>query len=193
MGSRTYRGFKYNNYNAMIQRCHNPASQAYGDYGARGIEVYPPWRESFERFVDDLYNEIGRRPKGLQLDRADNSKGYEPGNLRWATRTEQANNKRNNCYLTLFGRTATPRQWVESGLVAEGLTVDRIHDRKAKGWGDKKTLSLPVRGYELLMLNGRRLTRKEWATEAGVPYKTFMRRLYSGWSLEEAVYGKEEA
>jgi len=78
----------------MKNRCHNPNSPAYKDYGGRGITVCDEWRNSFELFYDyvsrlDHFNEAGR-----SLDRIDNNKGYCPGNVRWATAKEQANNKR---------------------------------------------------------------------------------------------------
>ncbi|HXI41511.1 MAG TPA: hypothetical protein VNH83_16125, partial [Bryobacteraceae bacterium] len=75
----------------MIKRCENQNNRAYVDYGGRGITVCPEWRSSFQAF----YEHIGPRPApDLSVDRIDNDRGYEPGNVRWATRTEQANNKR---------------------------------------------------------------------------------------------------
>jgi hypothetical protein len=75
----------------MIQRCTNPKFKQFKDYGGRGISLYPEWQVSFQRFIDH----IGPRPsKHHSVDRIDNSKGYEPGNVRWATSKEQTVNKR---------------------------------------------------------------------------------------------------
>lgn len=74
------------------QRCTNPNSGAFADYGGRGIEFRFPSVRGFAEWV--LHN-IGPRPTANHsLDRIDNERHYEPGNLRWATRTEQARNKR---------------------------------------------------------------------------------------------------
>ena len=76
----------------MIQRCVNPNNVGFKDYGGRGITVCERWRKSFA----DFFADVGKRPgKGFQLDRRENNKGYEPGNVRWATRTVNLRNRRN--------------------------------------------------------------------------------------------------
>lgn len=75
---------------SMIQRCYDESCSSYSAYGGRGISVCDEWRESFQAFYDDM----GKKPKGMSLDRIDPLKGYCKENCRWATASNQAHNKR---------------------------------------------------------------------------------------------------
>ena len=82
---------EYRCWSAMKERCFNKNSKAYKSYGGRGITVCDRWRNSYKNFIED----VGLRPSNNHsIDRVDNDKNYEPGNCRWATRSEQQKNKR---------------------------------------------------------------------------------------------------
>lgn len=80
----------------MLERCSNANHVRYDIYGGRGIAVCDRWRQSFDNFLADM----GERPEGTSIDRIDSNVGYQPGNCRWATHTEQSRN-RNYVKLTL--------------------------------------------------------------------------------------------
>lgn len=95
---------------AMITRCENPNVQGFENYGGRGIRVCDRWRNDFAAFLADM----GRRPSPTHsIDRIDVNGNYEPSNCRWATKKEQARNKRNNRLITINGETRCVAEWAE--------------------------------------------------------------------------------
>lgn len=155
----------------MIQRCHNPKHCGYKNYGARGIYVDQQWRDSFDKFVYD----VGEKPfPDDSLDRIRNDEGYIPGNVKFSTRVEQCNNKRNNISITYNGVKKNVSQWAREF----GISPRAFSNRYNSGWDWEKIKNNPVRisGIEYLY-EGKSLTTSEWAKELKIDASTMSRRL----------------
>lgn len=121
----------------MRLRCYDTKNNQYADYGGRGITVCDAWRHDFAAFRDA----VGLRPSPTHtLDRRDNNGDYEPGNVRWATRSEQNRNRRNNRLITWRGETLCMAAW------AERVGVDQhvIKIRLRNGWSIEDALTTSV-------------------------------------------------
>lgn len=91
----------YSSWRSMKYRCESPTSKDWPRYGGAGIVVAPEWSASFERFFADM----GARPAGTSLDRINVLGNYEPGNCRWATDSEQQQNRRMTAVAIYEGRS----------------------------------------------------------------------------------------
>jgi len=103
-------------------RCFNRNNPAYHNYGGRGIAVCDQWM-TFETFFAD----VGPCPSPAHtIDRIDNDGNYEPGNVRWATRTEQARNRRSSVILEFNGKRQTIGQWATEVGVPQQTLSNRV-------------------------------------------------------------------
>lgn len=120
----------------LKSRCLNPAHPGYHRYGGRGITICDAWKNSYETFLAD----VGLRPSPAHsIDRIDNNRGYEPGNCRWSTRSEQGRNKRANHLLTFNGVTDCVAGWADR----LGVTAKLLAGRLDLGWSVERTLTTP--------------------------------------------------
>lgn len=122
-------------WSSMIQRCTDHKHKYFSDYGGRGIHVCDEWRD-FRRFHADMSDP----PFGLTLERIDNALGYSPKNCRWATRSEQANNRRSTRVLTLNGERRPLMEW--AGLL--NLNPYTIRTRLGRGASDEQALARTI-------------------------------------------------
>lgn len=115
---------EYRSFNLAKQRCQNPDNQNYTDYGGRGIQFL---YQNFQQFI----SELGPRPsKKHTLDRKDVNGHYEPGNVKWATMTEQNNNKRNSLLITVRGVSKTAAEWFPD----DPTRAKNLRRRVQRGW-----------------------------------------------------------
>lgn len=133
----------YRSFIKMKVRCFNKKDGNYYLYGARGITVCERWENSFENFWEDMGP--AWQP-GLSVERDNVNGNYEPGNCRWATPKEQANNRRSNVII----ETPKGRMNIQQAADTFGLTHQTISSRIRYGWDD----------YELTKPLGYRQTPK---------------------------------
>lgn len=127
---------EYDVWRKMIRRCYNPKNVGYANYGGRCISVCERWRETFANFLADM----GSRPSPKHtLERTNNDGNYEPGNCRWATRKEQAMNRRNNVHFTIDGITKCLSEWAEQN----GKLSSTVYYRMQQGMDIKSALTKP--------------------------------------------------
>lgn len=126
----------YNKWNGMMYRCLNEKSPSFLHYGGRGIRVAPEL-QTLQGFLDV----VGLPPTPQhQLDRINNDGHYEPGNLRWATPSENLRNQRRSRLLTHNGKTQAISAWAEELGVSVQVLWTRLEKYK---WTLEATLETP--------------------------------------------------
>ena len=156
--------------------------------------VCPEWRPvdgGFEAF----FEHVGPKPTpGHTLERVDNDRGYEPGNVRWATWREQMNNRRNTVRLRVGDVEMTVSQWAERA----GISVALIYFRLRRGWApldvvgpadyshDRRRRALAL--SRLLTIDGVTRHLAEWVEMSPVTLSTIYGRLRRGWDHKRAVF-----
>lgn len=120
----------YNLYCAMIARCHNPKSISFKSYGQKGIYVCDEWRNNFIAFknwsLKNGYNDT------LSIDRIDNSKGYNPSNCRWVSKSDQQQNRSNNIWIEHDGIRHIMAEWCKILNFPFYLAKSRVRELKLK-------------------------------------------------------------
>ena len=135
---KTYGSRTYNAWRGMRRRCSVTKRNPERGYAGRGITVCKRWNK-FENF----YADMGEAPLGMSIDRKDNSGNYEPTNCRWATATEQQNNRRTNRWITVNDKTLTLAQWSRE----TGIHVATLSTRLRHGWPLQDVFGLKVKSF----------------------------------------------
>lgn len=129
----------YRLWHSLLNRCRRPEVPSYAMYGGRGITVCDRWL-TFDTFLAD----VSPRPSLKHtLDRIDNARGYEPGNVRWATRAEQSRNTSRNRWFTHNGETMIVTDWAARMGLKKSTVTSRI---SRCGWTVERALLTPVQG-----------------------------------------------
>jgi hypothetical protein len=133
------------------ERCYNPQYHSYKYYGGRGIKVCERWLECFENFFED----VGPRPSVKHsLERINNNGDYSPENCQWATKIQQANNKRNIKKYEFNGELKTIANWARVVRIQKGTIFWRIRN----GWSMKDALTLSPDSPQDI-INGRYVSK----------------------------------
>lgn len=182
-------------------------------YTEKGIRLWLGWENDFPAFEKYMLETLGPRPEGMTLDRIDNNKGYEPGNLRWATGEEQNNNRSTSLInrfqdleqlskdCGVFVGDRFERLVVVEHLLKEGRYKHYIRVRCDCGkektirttvWQQKGTTSCGClkkdnQTKHYLTVNGETKTITEWAKQTGISQPTISQRKRLGWTDTMAV------
>jgi len=121
----------------MKQRCLNPNTKYYNDYGGRGIKICDRWLNSFENFMEDM----GLPPSHKHsIDRIDPEGNYTPENCRWATDKAQARNRRNTVLIKIGDEAKCITDW----LRIKDISPYTYYRRIRKGMTPEESLTTPV-------------------------------------------------
>lgn len=127
---------EYSSWSSARNRCHNPKDKAWKYYGERGVAMCEEWRNDFRSFL--AY--IGLRPAGTTLDRYPDADGnYQPGNVRWATSSQQQNNRRKpSNQISILGTRITVVDASKKYRVSQQLIRQRI----TAGWLPERAVGI---------------------------------------------------
>lgn len=129
---------EYKSWSGMLNRCYREDHDSYPYYGGRGITVCSRWRRSVNAFVKDM----GRRPTPRHsIDRINSNGNYEPGNCRWATSSEQQNNRRDTRFVEFEGKRISVTHLAAKKGIDRDVLSTRIFQ---SGWSLQEALTRPV-------------------------------------------------
>ena len=178
----------------MRSRCNNPNDDHYKYYGGRGITLYDKWADSklgFALFIEH----IGPCPSDKHsIDRMLNDEGYKPGNVRWATKRQQARNRRSTHDITFNGKTQCLQAWADEININHTTLIKRLNSSnwtleqalftkpssQHKGLNDKARLDTGI----MLTYQNKTQSLVKWAREKNLSYQSILARYKDNWDIE---------
>lgn len=190
----------YHRWIEIRNRCHNPKSKDYRNYGLRGVTVCDEWFNDYPAFEKWAF-ENGFEP-GLELDRRDNDGPYSPVNCQWLSRYDnlikahkhRGHNHRDHSVdrlLTAFGETRTLSDWLTDPRCSVSSVVT-IAQRIERGWGGEEAITTASKKIpaQLITIGGVTKSMRAWAKDprCTVAFSSLQKRLRNGMEPEKAVF-----
>lgn len=171
---------EYSSWLSAFHRCYTPSNPSFRNYGGRGIEMSPEWKDDFAQFFADM----GERPPGYTLGRICNDGNYSAENCRWETWRQQANNKRDNHRVTINGVTDTLANWVR----VYGADRPRVAARLREGWTPERALTEPSAHPPItITFDGHTRNLREWSAITKITTNQLYLRVRRGWPPERIL------
>lgn len=172
---------EYSIWKGLKTRVTNPNSDDAENYYFKGIDCCERWLNSFE----DFYADMGKCPEGYTIDRINNNLGYFPENCRWATTTEQSNNRGDfNILITYNGITKTLKMWTDF----LGLNYNTVYNRMNRSGLSFEDAIKSDPFNRQIEIDGKSHTLKEWCDIYDIKYQTVINRIHKHkWEVERAI------
>ena len=197
-----YKKRLYHVWISMKQRCFNPNSTKYKNYGARGIKVCDEWKNSYKAFEEWAYAngyDDNAQLNQCTIDRIDTNGNYGPSNCRWVNSKIQGNNKTDNRTIIIDGVSHTMSEWCDIYHITPRQVDSRV---RICGWSYEQAITTPIKkcGWQhseevsqkirnrFLTYGNETKSLSEWARQLGTSESTLSARIdRRGWSVEKAL------
>lgn len=173
----------YGIYYGMLQRCNNPNSSQYENYGERGITVCDEWsnEDGFIHFYN--WAIANGYSDNLTIEREDVNGNYEPSNCKWATLHEQSRNRRSNVHIDVNGTDMI----IADASVELNIPQKTLGERIKKGWAAEDVIDETKPKPRIVTYQGKEITLDKLSTITGVNINTLETRFTKGYSDEELI------
>lgn len=173
-------------YKKMLNRCDNPKSPDYKNYGGKGISVSLNWKGDigFVTFLSDM----GIRPLGFTLERKNNNQGYNKDNCIWASKKQQSQNRSTNVAVDFQGKKEFLYELEKQNQLPRYI----IDSRRALGWTTDLIFTTPHKKFnkrcpEIVLYNNISYNFSDLIQQFSLDKERVLQRLNAGWTLEKAI------